>query len=82
MQICVPHPQYPTTRVALRLPSLGFHVSPARFHRLMQVAKVFQSSDDEDDEVRPWEPSDFEGNASVLAWKVLLHYPERRALLT
>lgn len=73
VQICVPHPQYPSTRVAVRLPSLGFQFSPARYHRLMQVMKVFQNSSSDDGEsssVHPWEPSDFEGQVSVLAWKV------------
>ncbi|KAL2636221.1 hypothetical protein R1flu_007700 [Riccia fluitans] len=75
-QICVPHPQYPTTRVAVRLPSLGFQFSPARYHRLMQVMKVFQSSSSDDagsTSLRPWEPSDFEGQVSVLAWKGVGH---------
>ncbi|CAM6084054.1 unnamed protein product [Calypogeia fissa] len=87
-QICVPHPDYPTTRVALRLPSLGFHFSPARYHRLMEVLKVFQSSPSENDDggVRPWEPSDFEGEASVLAWKGVGHreavWQHRHAILT
>jgi vacuolar protein sorting-associated protein 13A/C len=86
-QICVPHPQYPTTRVALWLPSLGFHFSPARYHRLMEVLKVFQNSESDDDNgVRPWEPSDFEGKASVLAWKGVGHreavWQHRHAVLT
>ncbi|BBN04917.1 vacuolar protein sorting-associated protein 13A/C [Marchantia polymorpha subsp. ruderalis] len=75
-QICVPHPQYPSTRVAVRLPSLGFQFSPARYHRLMQVMKVFQNSSSDDGEsssVHPWEPSDFEGQVSVLAWKGVGH---------
>lgn len=38
----------------------------------MQVLKLFQSSESEETEtsVRPWEPADFEGDLSVLAWKV------------
>jgi vacuolar protein sorting-associated protein 13A/C len=71
-QICVPHSLYASTRVAVRVPSLGFQFSPARFHRLMQVLKVFQSSPDdaEDSSIRPWDPADFEGQMSVLSWKV------------
>ncbi|KAI5072395.1 hypothetical protein GOP47_0012501 [Adiantum capillus-veneris] len=70
-QICVPHPAYPTTRVAVRLPSLGFQFSPARYHRLMQVFKMFQSDSSKEDEkaFRPWDPADFEGEVSVLVWK-------------
>jgi vacuolar protein sorting-associated protein 13A/C len=72
LQICVPHSLYASTRVAVRVPSLGFQFSPARFHRLMQVLKVFQSSPDdaEDTSIRPWDPADFEGQMSVLSWKV------------
>lgn len=80
-QICVPHPKYPSTRVAIRLPSLGFQFSPARYHRLMQVINVFssQSSKGGDDSaassIRPWDPADFEGPLSVLSWKVLKQTP-------
>lgn len=68
----MPHSLYASTRVAVRVPSLGFQFSPARFHRLMQVLKVFQSSPDdaEDSSIRPWDPADFEGQISVLSWKV------------
>ncbi len=80
-QICVPHPKYPSTRVAIRLPSLGFQFSPARYHRLMQVINVFsgQSSKGGNDSgtssIRPWDPADFEGPLSVLSWKVLEQTP-------
>ncbi|OVA12725.1 Pleckstrin homology domain [Macleaya cordata] len=61
---------YPSTRLAVRLPSLGFHFSPARYHRLMQVAKIFQNEDSENsDYLRPWIQADFEGWLSVLMWK-------------
>lgn len=66
-QIRVPHPLYPPTRLAVRLPSLGFHFSPARYHRLMQVAKLFQN--ETSDPTRPWDPADFDGYLSVLSWK-------------
>lgn len=66
-QIRVPHPLYPTTRLAVRLPSLGFHFSPARYHRLMQVAKLFQNGTS--DSIRPWDPADFDGYLSALSWK-------------
>ncbi|KAF6135501.1 hypothetical protein GIB67_015354 [Kingdonia uniflora] len=61
---------YPSTRLALRLPSLGFHFSPACYHRLMQVAKIFRDEDSKtSDYSHPWDQSDFEGWLSVLAWK-------------
>ncbi|EOA17894.1 hypothetical protein CARUB_v10006303mg [Capsella rubella] len=69
-QIRRPNPSYPSTRLAVRLPSLGFHFSPARYHRLMQVAQIFQTKDDESTHIlRPWEEADFEGWLSILSWK-------------
>lgn len=69
-QIRRPNPSYPSTRLAVRLPSLGFHFSPARYHRLMQVAQIFQTKDDEGSHIlRPWEEADFEGWLSLLSWK-------------
>ncbi|XP_071692229.1 uncharacterized protein [Rutidosis leptorrhynchoides] len=69
-QIRSEDPTFPTTRLAVRLPFLGFHFSPARYHRLMQVAKIFQGEDiDTEDLVRPWDLADFEGWLSVLSWK-------------
>lgn len=37
VQIRVPHPNYPSTRLAIKVPRLGIHFSPARYHRLMSV---------------------------------------------
>ncbi|XP_057978559.1 uncharacterized protein LOC131164992 isoform X2 [Malania oleifera] len=69
-QIRIENPSYPSTRLALRLPSLSFHFSPARYHRLMQVAKIFQEEDDrKSDFHRPWNQADFEGWLSLLVWK-------------
>ncbi|CAN8324888.1 unnamed protein product [Cochlearia groenlandica] len=69
-QIRRPNPSYPSTRIAVRLPSLGFHFSPARYHRLMQVAQIFQTKDDESSHIlRPWVEADFEGWVSTLSWK-------------
>ncbi|XP_073000916.1 uncharacterized protein [Typha latifolia] len=63
-------PFYPSTRLAIRLPSLGFHFSPARYHRLMQVAKIFEDKDTMNpDVVHPWNLADFEGWLSLLTWK-------------
>lgn len=75
-QICVPHPKFPTTRVALRLESLGFQFSPARYHRIMQVVEEFTGGSNEDaahSAFRPWDNPDFDGQLSVLSWKVRPH---------
>lgn len=69
-QIKVHNPLHPSTRVAVRVPSLGFHFSPARYHRLMQVVKIFEDDDDNNSKpLRPWDQADFEGWLSLLTWK-------------
>ncbi|GKU95670.1 hypothetical protein SLEP1_g9001 [Rubroshorea leprosula] len=69
-QIRLKNPSYPSTRLAIRLPSLGFHFSPARYHRLMQVIKIFQEEDSESSNLlSPWNQADFEGWLSVLTRK-------------
>ncbi|XVF52445.1 hypothetical protein PTKIN_Ptkin05aG0018700 [Pterospermum kingtungense] len=69
-QIRLENPLYPSTRLAVQLPSLGFHFSPARYHRLMQVIKIFQEEEnDSPDLPRPWNEADFEGWLSVLSRK-------------
>ncbi|XP_052211647.1 uncharacterized protein LOC127814276 isoform X2 [Diospyros lotus] len=69
-QIWSEDPSYPSTRLAVHLPSLGFHFSPARYHRLMEIAKIFQQDDNENaDTVRPWDQADFEGWLYLLSWK-------------
>ncbi|KAF8032759.1 hypothetical protein BT93_D1608 [Corymbia citriodora subsp. variegata] len=66
----VEDPSYPSTRIAVQLPSLGFHFSPARYHRLMQVLKIFQGEDsDRSDSIRPWSQADLEGWLSLLVRK-------------
>ncbi|KAJ7011238.1 hypothetical protein NC653_001613 [Populus alba x Populus x berolinensis] len=69
-QIRLENPSYPSTRLSVRVPSLGFHFSPARYHRLMRVAKIFQEEGSENsDLLRPWNQSDFEGWLSLLIRK-------------
>lgn len=69
-QIHSENPLYPSTRLAVRLPSLGFHFSPARYHRLMQIVNIFQPKDsDSTYSVRSWNQADFEGWLSILSWK-------------
>uniref|UniRef100_A0A0E0BDW2 PH domain-containing protein n=1 Tax=Oryza glumipatula TaxID=40148 RepID=A0A0E0BDW2_9ORYZ len=55
---------YPSTRMAVRVPSLGFHFSPARYHRLMEIFKIFQDNDSDknsSDLAHLWDQADFEG---------------------
>lgn len=73
IKIRLENPSYPSTRLSVRVPSLGFHFSPARYHRLMRVAKIFQEEGSENsDLLRPWNQSDFEGWLSLLIRKVFL----------
>ncbi|PNT67930.1 hypothetical protein BRADI_3g33740v3 [Brachypodium distachyon] len=71
-QIQIESSLYPSTRMAVRVPSLGFHFSPARYHRLMEVLKIFQDSDSENNSsnlAHLWDQADFEGWSSLLTWK-------------
>ncbi|KAL6543919.1 hypothetical protein OROGR_010416 [Orobanche gracilis] len=69
-QIRSPIASFPSTRLAMRLPSIGFHFSPSRYHRLMQVAKIFQADRaDLPDLVCLWDEADFEGWLYHLARK-------------
>ncbi|KAL8053513.1 hypothetical protein ABFS82_05G077000 [Erythranthe guttata] len=61
-QIRSPVASFPSTRLAVRVPSMGFHFSPSRYHRLMQIAKIFQGKqEDHPDLVCPWDEADFAG---------------------
>ncbi|KAJ4777649.1 Pleckstrin (PH) domain-containing protein isoform 2 [Rhynchospora pubera] len=70
-QIQLENPCYPSTRLAVRLPSLGFHFSPARYHRLMAVSKVFQGDNTGTDQsiMQLQDQANLEGWLSVLSWK-------------
>uniref|UniRef100_A0A2C9U4Y6 Integrase catalytic domain-containing protein n=1 Tax=Manihot esculenta TaxID=3983 RepID=A0A2C9U4Y6_MANES len=69
-QIRLENPSYPSTRLSVRLPSLGFHFSPARYHRLMQVARMFQDEDAENSSLLCfWDQADFEGWLHLLIRK-------------
>ncbi|XP_031502249.1 uncharacterized protein LOC116265643 [Nymphaea colorata] len=69
-QIWVEHPSYPSTRISARLPSLVIHFSPARYHRIMQVLKIFQyDASDNSLDLHPWSQTDLEGWLSLLSWK-------------
>lgn len=57
----------------MRLPSIGLHFSPSRYHRLMQVAKLFQGEPaDYPAVVRPWDEADYAGWLYHLARKVTI----------
>lgn len=74
-QIQLESPLYPSTRLAIRVPSLGFHFSPARYHRLMEIVKIFQdgaSGNSSSDHEHLWDNADFEGSSSLLTWKVYI----------
>lgn len=69
-QIRMENPSYPSTRFGVRVPSIGLHFSPARYHRLMQVVKIFEGEESEkSDSYRPWTQTDFEGWLSHLSRK-------------
>ncbi|XP_062205491.1 uncharacterized protein LOC133907454 isoform X2 [Phragmites australis] len=71
-QIQLESPLYPSTRMAIRVPSLGFHFSPARYHRLMEILKTFQDSASENSSSNLehlWDQADFQGWSSLLTWK-------------
>lgn len=76
VQIRVQHPKYPSTRLAIKVPSLGIHFSPARYHRLMSVLSAIGGSDSvpaDSPEIGmtvPWQRSDYSGDARLLVWGV------------
>ena len=70
IQIRVDNPSHPPMRVAVRVPSSGFYLSPARYHRLMQVVKIFTDDDKGAEPLRPWKQADFEGWVFLLTRKV------------
>ena len=76
MQIRVQHPNQPSTRLAIKVPRLGIHFSPARYHRLMSVLSAIGGADNvsggssETGVAVPWQRSDFLGDARILVWGV------------
>lgn len=77
----IQHPKYPTTRVAVWLPRLGFHFSPARFGRLMRVLREVMpappaAAGKEEEEAGKgakalaWQPGDHSGPMWNLNWTV------------
>lgn len=79
-KIRIPHPTYPSTHVAIQVPHLGLHFSPARYERFMQLIATFEGSNSSQGKADPsdstvmrssWYPADQEGSMRVLFWKGL-----------
>ncbi|KAG0559465.1 hypothetical protein KC19_10G107200 [Ceratodon purpureus] len=73
-QIRVQHPNYPSTRLAIKVPRLGIHFSPARYHRLMSVLSALEGGDNVADDspetevAVPWQLADYSSDARLLVW--------------
>ncbi|KAK9053434.1 hypothetical protein SSX86_030068 [Deinandra increscens subsp. villosa] len=73
-QIKVPHP---STRVSVQVPTLGIHLSPIRFSRLMELLKILSGTiesstklvEDCQAEHAPWSSPDLATDVQVLVWK-------------
>lgn len=77
-QIKVPHPRHPSTRISIQVPSLGIHLSPVRYHRLIKLLNVFHGSPETSEQLAvessqstlgPWNPLDLASEARILVWK-------------
>ncbi|CAI9779714.1 unnamed protein product [Fraxinus pennsylvanica] len=77
-QIKVPHPNHPSTRVYVQVPSLGIHFSPARYCRLMELLNILYGAmpnaeqpavGNMQTELAPWNPPDLATEARILIWK-------------
>ncbi|KAI3677367.1 hypothetical protein L1987_86993 [Smallanthus sonchifolius] len=73
-QIKVPHP---STRVSVQVPTLGIHLSPSRFSRLMELLKILSGTiesstklvEDYQAEHAPWSSPDLATDVQVLVWR-------------
>ncbi len=77
------HSCYPSTRLAIKVPHLGLHFSPARYGRLMlilhalgAVSQLEEGLDAEKDTAMPvqWQHGDYSGEARILLWGVCLFF--------
>ncbi|KAK1380403.1 Calcium-dependent lipid-binding family protein [Heracleum sosnowskyi] len=77
-QIKVPHPSHPSTRIAVQMPTLGIHLSPVRYSRLLKLLDVMYGTIQNgtqpvdgnfQDELAPWNPPDLAAEAQILVWK-------------
>jgi vacuolar protein sorting-associated protein 13A/C len=79
MKIKVPHPNYPSTRVAFQVPNLDIHFSPKRYCKIVELLGVLlhmkgnnneYSNNHESGSLAPWYPADLAGDARTLVWRV------------
>ncbi|XP_012842600.1 PREDICTED: uncharacterized protein LOC105962815 isoform X1 [Erythranthe guttata] len=77
-QVKVPHPNHPSTRISVQIPSLGIHFSPDRYFRLTELLKLLNRAmpSDEDHTVEHlqtglvrWNPPDLVAEARILVWR-------------
>ncbi|KAG8370579.1 hypothetical protein BUALT_Bualt14G0131800 [Buddleja alternifolia] len=77
-QIKAPHPNHPSTRVSVQIPSLGIHFSPARYLRLNELLNILNGAmliaeqhtvENSQTGLVPWSPPDLATEARILVWK-------------
>ncbi|CAN1281796.1 Intermembrane lipid transfer protein vps13A [Linum perenne] len=76
-QIKVPHPRYPSTRISVQIPNLSIHFSPERYHKLMELVNILnstvenceQSTVNNVQQISAWNSVDFATDARILVWK-------------
>nr|XP_043635621.1 uncharacterized protein LOC122606820 [Erigeron canadensis] len=76
-QIKVPHPSHPSTRVSVQVPTLGIHLSPSRFSRLMELLSILSGTiesgtklvEDYQAEHAPWSSPDLATEVQILVWR-------------
>ncbi|KAL6576075.1 hypothetical protein OROHE_000546 [Orobanche hederae] len=74
----VPHPNHPSTRISVKIPSLGIHFSADRYFRINELFNLFNGAmpNDEHHTVEslpaglvPWNPPYLTAEARILVWK-------------
>lgn len=76
-QIKLRHPNHPSTRISIQVPTLGIHFSPTRYYRLMELLNTFygtmptteSGSESSVAYFGPWNPPDLATEARVLVWR-------------
>ncbi|KAL7618287.1 hypothetical protein Lser_V15G01600 [Lactuca serriola] len=76
-KIKVPHPCHPSTRVSVRVPTLGIRLSPSRVSRIMELLKVLSGTiesgtklvEEYQAEHTPWSSSDLANDVQILVWR-------------
>ncbi|XP_024542530.1 uncharacterized protein LOC9648284 isoform X1 [Selaginella moellendorffii] len=61
---------WPSTCIAIEVPRLGIHFSPARYRRLLYLLHALESADRSSSQPNAlsWQPSEASGDARVLLW--------------